>query len=257
MFVKTQIEDIVYFQSEFLNKDNFVHAFSTRIGGNTPKPLNSFSMSSTGLIQYQDFILKNRENFCKVLNIPYENLIIPEQKHSSNIKILKNKNDDVSNTDGVITNLKNIPIMLLFADCTPIILYSENVFGVLHAGWRGTTAEICKKSVEIFKKDFNIEPKSIKAAIGAAIGQCCYPVDIEVYEKLRATLKTDYGDIFEKNSSKINVNLAKVNFYQLMESGLMDIDILGYCTSCNNSLFYSYRKESGQTGRHCAMACLK
>jgi YfiH family protein len=261
MFYIKEKSGIKYLKSDILDNANLVHAFSTRIGGNTPAPLNSFSLGTTGMTEFKNSINDNRKKICEVLGIDHNRIINPEQKHTDNIKIVKTHYEDVSNTDGIITAAKGLVVLLLFADCTPIILYApkEQVIGVIHAGWRGTAKKIARKAISLFESEFNVSPNSVKAAIGPAIGQCCYPVSYETYFELKNTINSNYDNIFKytENSDKVKIDLKLLNFTQLREAGVQDIDVLEDCTSCNNSLFYSYRAENGKTGRHGAIASLR
>jgi YfiH family protein len=260
MFYQEVKSGIKYFKSSVLDDSGLVHGFSTRIGGNDPEPVNSFTLGSGGVEEFEQYADKNRKKFCDALGLNHKNLIMPEQKHTSNIQVVTSiEQKFFPETDGLITNIPDIPIMLLFADCVPVIMYSPKykVVGVIHAGWRGTASKIVIKALKIFKERFKIEPDKIKSAIGPAIGQCCYPVSGEVARQLRSTLKNDCDSIFTiQNSEKTNVDLKLLNALQLKENGVSNIDITGDCTNCKNSLFYSYRADGGKTGRHCAVVCL-
>ena len=96
--------------------------------------------------------------------------------------------------------------------------------------------------------NWGTNPIDIIALIGPAIGLCCYEVSEEVKDKLLETVKDTTG-LYEGR----NVDLKKINARQLEETGIKNIDICPYCTSCNNDLFYSYRKENGTTERHYAV----
>jgi len=261
MFYLEEKSGVKYLKSDILDHDNLIHAFSTRIGGNTPAPLNSFSLGTAGMNEFKTDVEDNRKKICDVLEIDFNLIINPEQKHTDNIKIVKTPYDDVSNTDGIITSERSLVLLLLFADCTPIILYApkEQVLGVIHAGWRGTAKKIAHKAISLFESEFNVSPDSIKAAIGPTIGQCCYPVSSETYFELKKTINSNYANIFKniENSDKVKVDLKLLNCKQLQEAGVQDIDVLKDCTSCNNSLLYSYRADNGQTGRHGAIASLR
>lgn len=261
MFYTEEKSNIKYKKSSVLENENLVHAFTTRIGGNTPYPLNTFSLGMAGQFELKSHVLDNRQKICEILGLDYGQMINPDQQHTDNIKIVTGVNDDVSATDGVITRTSGLVLMLLFADCTPIILFApkEKVLGIIHAGWKGTAKKIASKAVSIFQKDFNVDPNTINAAIGPAIGQCCYPVSIEVAEELKKSIKKNHDNIFKnnENDSKINVDLKRLNARQLIETGVTNIDISDDCTSCQNLLFYSYRADKGKTGRHAAIASLK
>ena len=187
-------------------------------------------------------------------NIPISNdlakrIITPEQTHSDNVKIVDERNE-YPDTDGLILTIPDTAIYLRFADCTPLIFYDskQNIGAISHAGWRGTAAKIGVKTILKMVEKFNTNPKDIIAIIGPAISLCCYEVSEEVRDKLLSTVNNTDG--LYKNR---NVDLKKINARQLEESGVEKIDICPYCTSCNNDLFYSYRKENGTKERHYAV----
>jgi len=264
MFYFQQIQEINLYKSSILDDESLIHAFTTRTGGNTPPPLESFSMGTAQNPELLQYIESNRKKLCEALNLNYENLIIPEQKHTDNIKIVSSATDNVSDCDALITETPGLILMLLFADCVPVIIYApdKKIISVVHAGWRGTAESIVQKTLTVFAKEFNADVNKIKAVIGPAIGQCCYPVSNDVSEKLKCTIsnKINCDNIFTHNindNNLTNVDLKKLNAVQLEEFGVKNIDKSENCTSCTNNVFYSYRAQSGQTGRHAALASIK
>lgn len=179
-------------------------------------------------------------------------IITPIQTHSDHIEIVDKKNE-YPDTDGLILAELNTMIYLRFADCTPLIFYDKaNKIGAIsHAGWRGTAAKIGVKTIEKMGVNFGTKPKDIIALIGPAISLCCYEVSEDVKEQL---LQTVSGK--SNLSTGKNVDLKGINARQLQEIGVENIDICPYCTSCNNDLFYSYRKEQGTKSRHYAVMIL-
>ena len=176
----------------------------------------------------------------------------PQQTHSDHIEIV-DKRIEYPDTDGLIVTRKNIPIALRFADCTPLIFYDtkQKIGAISHAGWRGTAQKIGPKTISKMKINFDTQPENIIAIIGPAIGLCCYEVSDEVRGKLLETVEDSTNLVQGKN-----VDLKQINSRQLEEIGVTKIDICPYCTSCNNDLFYSYRKENGTTERHYAVLML-
>ena len=172
----------------------------------------------------------------------------PQQTHSDHVEIVDERLE-YPDTDGLIITENNKPIALRFADCTPLIFYDvkQKIGAISHAGWRGTEQKIGPKTIN--KMESN--PKDIIAIIGPAIGLCCYEVSDEVMGKLLATVEDTTNLVQDKN-----VDLKQINARQLKEIGVTKIDICPYCTSCNNDLFYSYRKENGTTKRHYAVLML-
>ena len=179
-------------------------------------------------------------------------VIAPVQTHSDHIKTVDKRNN-YPDTDGLIVTDKNTMIYLKFADCTPLIFYDKanGIGAVTHAGWRGTAAKIGVKTIEKMNKNFGTKPKDVVALIGPSISVCCYEVSDDVREKLLATVSNTTGLTKGKN-----VDLKQINARQLQEIGVEKIDICPYCTSCNNDLFYSYRKENGTKERHYAVLML-
>ncbi len=177
-----------------------------------------------------------------------ERVLQPIQTHSDNIEFVDCRNE-YPNTDGLILTNTSDAIKLKFADCTPLIFYDkkQKIAAISHAGWRGTVAKIGTKT--LIKMQSN--PNDIIAIIGPAIGMCCYEVSEDVCNKLLATVNQKEG--LYKNR---NVDLKQINAQQLREFGVKEIDICPYCTSCNNDLFYSYRKENGTDKRHFAVVKL-
>ncbi len=171
-------------------------------------------------------------------------VIFPVQTHSDNVEFVDDRTE-YPDTDGLIITKSAQKIRLKFADCTPLIFYNPktNIGAVSHAGWRGTAQKIGVKTVQKMGGD----PKDTIAIIGPAIGLCCYEVSDDVREKLLTTIQ-DTTNLSKNN----HVDLKSINARQLQEIGVEKIDICPYCTSCNNDLFYSYRKENGTTQRHFA-----
>ena len=83
------------------------------------------------------------------LGIPTKRIIKPVQKHTGNVEIVDetNINNRFDNTDGLITNLKNVALATSLADCQGILIYDPNkrIIGNVHSGWRGTVKRIAKR----------------------------------------------------------------------------------------------------------------
>lgn len=175
-------------------------------------------------------------------------ILSPNQTHSDNVEFIDERNE-YPNTDGLILQNTNDAVYLRFADCTPLIFYDtvQKIVAVTHAGWRGTAQKIGVKTIEKMQS----YPKDIIALIGPAISMCCYEVSEEVRDTLLATVQETEGLFINRN-----VDLKRINAQQLKEIGVRQIDICPYCTSCDNDLFYSYRKENGTDKRHIAVAKL-
>ncbi|MBQ8476536.1 peptidoglycan editing factor PgeF [bacterium] len=197
----------------------------------------------------RDMIVKNNlDLIVDYLKIPKENIIHPHQVHSSNIEYVTDKKE-YQNCDALILDKKNYAIYLNFADCTPVILYDRKrkVAAVAHAGWRGTAAKIAAKTV--IKMQSN--PEDITALIGPCIGFECFETYPEALLELKNSVNNQEG-LFRGNFA----DLKGINKRQLEEIGVLDFDIMPYCTVCDNDKFFSYRKENKTKNRHSALVKL-
>jgi len=236
------------------------HGFSTRIGGVSEGEYNSLNLG----IKTEDTknnAIKNIEKFVLAVGVELENLVMSDQIHSDIINVVNiddkgkgyTKERDYSGIDGLVTNIKGIPLMTIFADCVPIFFVDpiKKAIGVSHAGWRGTKLKIGKKTVNVMVSEYGSNPKDIIAVIGPSIGECCYEVDKRVIDEFNTSFVDTSTFVFPKEESKYQLNLWNANNIVLKEAGLLDENIIisNLCTGCNIDLFYSYRRENGNTGR--------
>lgn len=195
-----------------------------------------------------ELVESNRMMIKKFLEV--DELVFPNQTHSTNVAFAKVGELEYPETDALILDNKLQAIFLNFADCTPIILYDkkQHIAAVSHAGWRGTAQKIAPKTVEVM----NSKPGDILAVIGPAISKCCYNVGDDVFNQLRETVD-DFGGLYSNMDDLLFVDLKGINARQLREIGVDKIDVCPYCSSCDNDMFFSYRKENATTSRHSAV----
>mgnify|MGYP000526744839 CR=1 FL=1 len=147
--------------------------------------------------------------------------------------------DTIKDTDALVTNLANVPLLLFFADCVPLLFADERqgVCAVAHAGWRGTVAQIGRKTVEAMQQSFGSCPEDIIAAIGPSIGQCCYEVDDLCAARLQDT--SSFLRPEQKSPASICWICGGITARCLLDAGLKAGNILtaGVCTEHNHEMF--------------------
>ena len=97
-------------------------------------------------------VLQNHQKLAQKLSYNKEKLIHMKQIHSNIIKII-NRDDNFSHPsicDGIITNKLNTPLMVMVADCSPILLFDANkgVVAAVHAGRAGAFSNIIKNIIK-------------------------------------------------------------------------------------------------------------
>ena len=253
------------FKNLFQSK-RILHFVSTRLGGVSKSPYQELNL---GFHVGDDptSVLSNRMRLMDSVGIPLNHVVTCNQTHGGNVAIIEasmrglgaNTYDSaLPETDALITNQKNICLMVMLADCVPIILFDPEkcVVGVVHAGWKGTVHNVTRNTIKKMALAYGSIPENIIAGIGPSIGPAHYEVGPEVVELANSNfLNTNVIRIGKEGRTYFD--LWKANLYQLVESGLTrkNIELAGICTFANNATFYSHRREK-ITGRFCAAISL-
>lgn len=208
--------------------------------------------------EMQEIVEENRKMFRDVLGVSEENLIYPEQRHTDTVDVAQIGKTFYPEADAIILTNKEQAVFLNFADCTPLVAYDkkQNIAAVIHAGWKGTVGKIGAKTILRMQEEFGTNIEDVVVAVGPAISVCCYEVKEDVFNMSMVSVANNQG-LYEIRNGKIFVNLKEINKRQLEEIGVKHIDICPYCTSCNNDLFFSYRKEGATTNRHSVIVKLE
>lgn len=162
----------------------------------------------------------------------------------------------IASCDGLSTTQKNLPLMLFFADCVPVVLVAPGPSGpavcVVHAGWRGALARIVASGVERVCELGGASARDVRAYVGAHIGACCYPVD----ERILSLFVNTFDTLARAESG--GLDLGYVVAASLTHVGVDPCNIasLGTCTAETTDRFFSYRAESQTTGRHGALVSI-
>ena len=183
-----------------------------------------------------------------------KNLSKNKQIHSNIVnKVDKDNIGQIIDGDAIITNEKNVPLLILTADCVPVVLVDKvnKAVGLVHAGWRGTYGKICSETLQSMKENYNTNTEDVVAIIGPSIGKCCYEVSYDLVEKFSALLPNADEKIYEIRDEKYYLDLWEINTQILKEFGVLKSNIINMniCTSCNCDRFFSYRKHDKTTKR--------
>jgi polyphenol oxidase len=255
---------------KFKNLDripNLVHFVTTRAGGVSVQPYTSLNLGLHTDDNSVD-VLANRALLAEETGIAKEQFLYASQVHSGDVKIIDSEalfNGVLTNnprTDATITNLPGICLMVMVADCVPIVLFDpvKKVSAVIHAGWRGTVHKITSNTIHSMVGHFGCDPADILAGIGPSIGPCCYEVGEDVLEFVTQSFGTTKDYLIRKHdTSKPFFDLWYANQKQLTDYGVKagNIEISKLCTKCHSDIFFSSRDSGGITGRFAAGIFIK
>ncbi|TDT71589.1 hypothetical protein EV215_0967 [Hypnocyclicus thermotrophus] len=201
-----------------------------------------FSDKNDGDMSFEN--IKNRSFFLKKQGIKKE-IIYAKQTHSKNIKIITDtKENYYENIDGFITNLENVVLFTLHADCLPIYILDKknNIISLLHSGWKGSYQEIVKSSVYLLEKKFNSRKDNLLIAIGPGISALNYEVQKDFREQFIMKFdKNTLKNVFLEKNNKIYFDNKKFNYNLLKNLGIKDMIISEKCTYDDN--YFSFRKD--------------
>ncbi|MCY4019891.1 MAG: peptidoglycan editing factor PgeF [Chloroflexi bacterium] len=158
----------------------------------------------------------------------------------------------LAKADGMITGQPDIPLVMRFADCVPLLLYdpAKGAIGLGHAGWRGTVKGIAAKMVSAMGNAYGSSPQDIQVVIGPAISQPNYQIGSEVVEAAFKYFGEAAGVVrIDPKDGAAFLDLWLANQLDFQRVGVEDVEVLRLCTYEHSDDFFSHRAEEGKTGR--------
>lgn len=247
---------------EYNTSDN-IRAFSTYRGE------GSDNYSGFNITHYcgdsQGHVTACRKELCEQLGIEDSNLILPRQTHGKKVICIDNRFTALNKEeqaellygiDAIITDIPHLCIGVSTADCIPILMY-DNVKGVIaavHAGWRGTVANIAGECILTMQNRYNCFPNDITAIIGPGISLESFEVGNEVYEEFAKAgfpINEIAGLFPTESGEKWHIDLWEANRLLMTKCGIRpdNITITGICTYKNHRDFFSARRLGINSGR--------
>ena len=223
-------------------------SFFSREGGVSKKPYDSLNIADHVKDNDED-VVKNREILSEHLAMP---LVYIGATHSHNVVNVKSEFPDVhQDTDALVTRETHLGLVMLSADCAPIVLLDPvaHVVGVVHAGWKGMLVGVVTNAVEGML-DLGAEPENLKAIIGPTISAKNFIATQERFDEVNdiepiAAVKLPDG--------QLSVDIRKGVKHQLAQYQIKTTD-LNICTFDTLELF-SFRRDP-VTGRNATVAWL-
>lgn len=261
---------VAYFTFGLLDAlDGVTNIVSTRTGGVSVAPFDSLNL---GLHVGDDdkAVAQNRAALCNAVGVDSRSLVTGEQVHGTHIAIVTESDrgrgslrwsDSIPQTDGLVTDVPDLPLMVLVADCVVLSFLDpgKGVIGLAHGGWRGMVGGIGAKMIAVMQQSFGSRPDEIRVGVSPSIGPCCYEVGQEVVAEFISAFGAPAEEWFHAATpNATHLNLWKAAEQQMLDAGVRDdhIETAELCTACRTDLFYSHRADAGKTGRCAGLIAL-
>lgn len=256
---------VLYFKSSTL--DGLRHGFFGRQGGVSADLVGSLNCypyirEKTQQIDALENVHRNRNIILNTLGVEAPDVITAQQVHGDTIVTVRSHQSmDFVDADGMITDVPNLPIGILTADCVPV-LYADihhKVVGAVHAGWKGAFLKIQLKMIQKFHT-MGIPINHVKAVIGPSIQQGSYEVDHAFYDQFVSQHNLNQSYFYPSTQDQhYQFDLARLVYDDLMAAGIFSVDWVRLDTAIHSDIFFSHRRAtrigSILTGRQLSMIC--
>jgi YfiH family protein len=218
--------------------------FSTRAGGVSGGAYESLNLGALTKDDSRN-VVENRRRLCAEVGADARRATMAYQRHGTDVARALPRGILTPGTrfepcDALWSDEPGQAMLVLTADCLPVALLRANgsapALAVVHVGWRGLLGGLLEAAVR------TLGPGKLAAAVGPAIGPCCYEVNEDVAEPFRAR----FGPHVVREG---RLDLWRASEAALREAGCERVERLDLCTFCHPELFFSHRRDRGRTGR--------
>ncbi len=135
-------------------------------------------------------------------------VILPRQVHGTKVVNLNSGGEDLSSTDGMITENPQLILGIATADCAPVAFWEKNGrrWGIAHLGWRGLVAGLGQKMLSNFQapqifigpflERFEIQKDQCYLQIKKVFGESFFQVKEE--DKIYFDFKSALASVFQE-----------------------------------------------------------
>ena len=223
---------------------------TSRLGGTSRPPYASFNL---GLHVGDDpgAVRANRARLARATGLTPDRFVWMEQVHGASVQAVDGpRSERVPATDGLLTATPDLALVVLVADCVPVLLASSRVVAAVHAGRAGAAAGVVPAAVTAMV-DLGADLAGTDALLGPAVCGACYEVPAAMRDEVEAALP---GSATTTRRGTPGLDLRAGLARQLTGLGVVRVVIDSRCTAEDPELF-SYRRD-GVTGRQAGVAWL-
>jgi hypothetical protein len=228
------------------------HAFTTRAGGVSAPPFDTLNLGRA-VGDAVDAVRENRRRALAALGHPPDDHVEASQVHGARAAVVgpPDRGRKIPGVDILAARDPGAVLAMHCADCVPMLLADPvtRAVAAVHTGWRGTAVGASASAVRTLVRAFGSRPADLVAAVGPAIGPCCYEVDAPVVQAF-AGWPWRHEVLTGDRDSRWRLDLWEANRRQLVDAGVRPgaVAVAGLCTACHADLFFSHRRDR-RTGR--------
>lgn len=265
----TQTRQLKPLRSELLSSvPGIIHGLTYRVEG-IGKADGNIGYSAP---RDKDDAWEMRKQWSDAVGVDPENMVLVGQEHGREVFQVQPQHagagaspdsTQAGHADALITEHPGLVLTTLHADCLPILMVDPErpAIAAVHAGWRGTVADVAGATVSAMQDAFGTDPADLLVYMGPAIGGCCNEVGPEVTAAWRKQVR-EFGPLAElavtKPGPKEHFDVPRANTLLLQRAGVQPehMEVSSICTKCNTDDWFSHRGHGPTAGRQAALIML-
>ena len=214
-----------------------------------------------------DRVIENRRRAAGAVGAELGQLVFCNQSHGRRVAVVGSDDggrgawslaEAVDDTDALVTTEPGVGLVMMAADCTPIVLVDPqaHVLGCVHSGWRGTTARVATAALEAMGA-LGARADRVIAGIGPTVHPEGYQVGSNVAEAVTETFGREVGSrlLHPDDQGRWRFDLWEANVRVLTDAGVPTNQIHVSPLATSDAAFFSDRAVR-PCGRIAAIAML-
>lgn len=226
---------------------------TTRSGGSSRPPYDTFNLGDH-VGDEPASVFANRNRLAAELGLTQGKLAWMEQVHGRTATVVDGSETAAAEaTDALVTAEPGVGLVVLVADCVPVLLSDAEagVVAAVHAGRLGARVGVLPAALRAMESA-GAEPRRVEALLGPAICGDCYEVPAPMAEDVEKHLP---GSACRSRRGTPGLDLRAGLWRQLADLGVAKVGLDPRCTAETETLF-SYRRD-GTTGRIAAITWIE
>lgn len=220
------------------------------MGEYVPQLIHAVSTAADGNMDFRygepEQVIQNRQLFLAQHHIALGQCVVMDVEHKADIRQVGSDERGAGTRDlasavtcdAVMSNERETALIVLTADCAPIMLCdpATPAIALIHAGWKSTEAQICRKTVEAMADTYGSDETQIQAHIGPTISK-------DSYIKNEPPSGDAWQPYLEQTSEGTQIDIVGYNIAQLTQAGIQPdhISVSDTDTATDDRYFSHYQ----------------